>query len=235
MRIVARRAAVSALTVTALVALGACGGDDDATAPAATSSAATDPATPTDAGTSPAASVSAENPSTTFDVMAQHFADDLAPVCRGTGVDWATPYDAAAAGAHKVVLLEGTNESDLADKSIWLNEEWQVLFDAASDAYAETSLVVCSIETGAEMTETCTGYTDSDDPSFEGTVDVYVATYDVTVRAATTAEVIAETSLPAPESECPMFATFEEGDPSSEEYLADYTTLNDFLAEFATT
>jgi hypothetical protein len=231
MRMVTARRAAGALMVTALATLGACGGDDDATEPTPTASGAVAPVSD-----APTGSVTDETPAaTTLAPTAQHFDSDLHPVCRGTGAEWATPYDPAAAGAHKVVLLEGESESDLSDRSTWLNQEWQVLFDTATDAYAEVSLVVCAIRTGAEKTETCTGYTDDDDPSFAGTVDVYVSTFAVTVRDATTAEVIAETELDAPESECPMFAMFDEGDPSSEEYLADYDALNEFLTEYATT
>lgn len=179
--------------------------------------------------------VSTEAVGATVAPAGQHFDSDLHPVCRGTGAAWATAYDPAASGARKVVLLEGDSESDLSDSSTWLNQEWQVLFDATADRYAEVSLVVCAIRTDAELAETCTGYTDDDDPSWEGTVDVYVSPIAVTVRDATTAEVLAETTLDAPESDCPMFGMFDEGDPSSEDHQVDYDGLNEFLTEYATT
>jgi hypothetical protein len=201
-----------AVVATAVILMGgACGGGDDY---------------------SSSADTVGETGSTTMPAVAQHFDTDLTQVCRGTGVDWATPYDHGTPGPHKVVVFQGPDESDLTAVSTG-NAEWDVLFDPASDAYAEVELVACAIRTGEELTQTCTGYADDDGTDSGKTVDYYSATYAVTLRAATTAEVIDETTIEAAADVCPMLVYFDEGETTATQYAS--VDANAFLLPHATT
>lgn len=207
----------SALVVV-LVAAGCGGGGDQPE-----SSARGDTA----GATAPASSV----PPPSAAPAAQHFDSDFGQVCRGTGVPWATAYDAGQKGLHKVVVLQGAGESDLTATAT-SNAEWDVTFDAASDAYAAVELVACAIRSGEKLAQTCSGYKDNGVDTGK-TVDYYSATYSVTLRAATTAAVIAETTVEAPGDECPMLVFFDKDQKTATEY-AD-VDVNDFLLEYATT
>lgn len=206
---ISNRAALAAAVATVIALSGACGGGDD------------DDSSGDTAGGS-----------TTMPAVAQHFDTDLAQVCRGTGVDWATPYDHATPGPHKVVVFQGPEVTDLTSVSTG-NAEWDVLFDPASDAYAAVELVVCAVRTGEELAQTCTGYTDDDGTDSGKTVDYYSATYAVTLRAATTAEVIDETTVEADADVCPMLVYFDEGETTAIQYAS--VDVNAFLLPHATT
>jgi hypothetical protein len=211
---------VVAVALAAVIVLGACGGGDD------------DSATSTgdDTGDSPAANT--EGGSTTPPEAVQHFDSDLAQVCRGTGVDWATPYDPARTGPHKVVVFQGPVETDMTALSTG-NAEWDVLFDEASDAYAAVELVACAVRTADELTQTCTGYTDDDGTDSGKTVEYHSATYTVTLRDATTAAVIDETTIEAEADVCPMLVYFDEGETTATQYAS--VDANEFLLPHATT
>ena len=84
-----------------------------------------------------------------------------------------------------------------------------------------------------ELAQTCTGYTDDDGGDSGKTVEYHSATYGVTLRAATTAEVIDETTIEAAADDCPMLAFFDEGETTVTEY-AD-VDADAFLLPHATT
>lgn len=161
----------------------------------------------------------------------QHFDSDFAQVCQGTEADWATPYDPTVSGPHKVVVFQGPDEGDLTSIATG-NTEWDVLFDETTDAYADVELVACAIRTGEELAQTCAGYAD-DGVETGNTVDYYSATYDVTLREATTAKVLGETTVEAPADTCPMLVFFDEGETTKDEYAS--VDVNDFLLGFANT
>jgi hypothetical protein len=194
--------------VMVMVLVGACGGGDD------------DP------------DANEGGDSTTLAPAAQHFDSDLAQVCRGTGVDWATPYDPANTGPHKVVVFQGPDETDLTSVSTG-NAEWDVLFDSATDAYAEVELVACAVRTSDELTQTCTGYENDDGTDSGNTVEYHSATYGVTLRAATTAEVVDETTIEAAADVCPMLVYFDEGETTATQYAS--VDADAFLLPHATT
>ena len=201
-----------ALTVIVMVLAGACGGGDDDSAEDTAGDTAIDSTTP--------------SPS------AQHFDSDLAQVCRGTGVEWATPYDPATTGAHKVVVFQGPDETDMTAVSTG-NAEWDVLFDAATDAYAAVELVACAVRTSDELAQTCTGYEDDDGTDSGKSVEYHSATYEVTLRAATTAEVVDETTIEAAADVCPMLVFFDEGESTTTQYAS--VDADAFLLPHATT
>jgi hypothetical protein len=191
-----------------MLLVGACGGGDD------------DPAA--DAG----------GDSTTLSPTSQHFDSDLTQVCRGTGVDWAKPYDPATTGPHKVVVFQGPDETDLTSVMTG-NAEWDVLFDAATDAYAEVELVACAVRTSDELAQTCTGYENDDGTDSGNTVEYHSVTYGVTLRDATTADVIDETTIEAEADVCPMLVYFDEGETTATQYAS--VDADAFLLPHATT
>lgn len=202
-----------AVVVAAASVTAGCGGGDDAEG--------------TDADAAEPADGSTETPPP----ASQHFDADFAQVCRGTGTEWATPYDPARTGPHKVVVLQGPNESDLLSISTG-NPEWDVLFDPATDAYAEVELVACAIRVSEKLEQTCTGY-ENDGVETGNTLDYYSATYEVTLRSATTAEVLGETTVEAVADTCPMLVFFDEGETTKTQYAS--VDANEFLLSYATT
>lgn len=177
-------------------------------------------------------SVTPEGGATTLAATSQHFDSDFTQVCRGTGVEWATPYDPAQTGAHKVVVLQGSDEANLTPLSTG-NADWDVLFDAETDAYAAVELVACAVRTSDELAQTCTGYEDDDGNDSGQTVEYYSATYSTTLRAATTAEVIDEATIEAIAGQCPMLVYFDEGSDTKTEY--ESVDANSFLLPYAST
>jgi hypothetical protein len=163
-----------------------------------------------------------------------HFPDDLEPVCRGTGAAFATPYDPAAAGIHTTVMLAGADVDDLSETSSSLNPEWIPTFSEASDEYASTQLVVCSLRTASVLAEECTGY-ESDGESTDNVVHLYSATYQFELRAATTAEVLGQTTVEAAATECPSFVMFD-ADSNSEDWYEDADDqIIDFVKPYVVT
>ena len=197
-----------AVTVMVMMLVGACGGGDDDSA------------------------ANAEGGSTSLAPASQHFDSDLAQVCRGTGVDWATPYDPATTGAHKVVVFQGPDETDVTPVATG-NAEWDVVFDSATDAYAAVELVACAVRTSDELTQTCTGYKNDDGTDSGNTVEYLSATFEVTLRAATTAAVVDQTTIEAEADGCPMLVYFDEGESTKTEYAN--VDADAFLLPYATT
>jgi hypothetical protein len=149
----------------------------------------------------------------------QHFPDDLEPVCRGTGAAFSTPYDPATPGIHTTVMLSGADVDDLLETSSSLNPEWVPLFSDQSDEYAKTQLVVCALRTGSSLVQECTGY-ESDGEATDNVVKLYTATYQVELRAATTAELIDSTTIEAQATDCPSFVMFD-ADSNTKDWYED--------------
>lgn len=170
--------------------------------------------------------------STTLPPASQHFDSDLAQVCRGTGVEWAAPYDPTTTGPHKVVVFQGSDETDLTSVATG-NAEWDVVFEEASDAYAAVELVACAVRISDELAQTCTGYKDDDGTATGKTVEYHSATYAITLRAANTAETIDETTVDAAADDCPMLVYFDEGETTLTQYAN--VDANAFLLPHATT
>lgn len=154
----------------------------------------------------------------------QLFPDDFKPVCSGATQSRATDY--ATATTHKVVYFE-TYEDELVEQSSTLPSDWAVTFDANSDAYAAVDVVACAERTTEKLAQTCTGYED-DDTGMNGTVNWYTGTYELTAYEAKTGTELGTTTLEASDEECPMLASFDEGEeeidmfdsPNSEDVVA---------------
>jgi hypothetical protein len=202
-------AAMSATIAVSLVCSG-CGGGGGSASPAGES--------PTEPATGPEL----------------HFADDLEPVCRGTGAPFATPYDSARAGIHKTAMLSGADVDDLSETSSSLNPEWIVLFSDQTDEYAKVELVVCSIRTATAFVKECTGY-ESDGEATENVVQLYSATYQVEVREASTAAVLGQTTVEAEATDCPGFVFFDADGNSEDWFEEDAQAIIDFAKPFVVT
>lgn len=135
------------------------------------------------------------------------FPDNFEGVCQGATVSAATPYDESAA-SHKAVYFT-TYEDSLLDQSSELPTDWTVTFSPDGNALQAIDLVACAVRTAEEPVQTCEGYED-DGQDTGNKVNWHTATYDVSVREATTGEVLAEETVEADDKECPMFASFDD-------------------------
>lgn len=155
------------------------------------------------------------------------FPDSFKGVCSGATVSTATAYDPAGK-THKALYF-ATYKDDLMDQSSTLPGDWTVLFSPDSDALRAVDLVVCARRTAAQEVKVCDGY-ETDDKPTQNKVRWHTATYELSVREATTGRTLAETTVEATESDCPMFWSFS-GDADTEEGYASLpdTAVADFL------
>jgi hypothetical protein len=194
---VSRIGVVSAVAVL-LLGLGGCGGSDDGK-----SSSGGDPT-----GSDPT--------ETSTDVLETPlFPDDFEPVCEGATVSAATAYDQAAAD-HKALYF-ATYEESLLDQSSRLPADWTVTFAATGNALQAVDLVACAVRTADKLVRTCTGYQD-DGVDTGNEVRWHTATYDVSVREATTGTELTSKTIEATDKDCPSFVTFDEGEDSVDRY-----------------
>lgn len=176
-------------TVSMLFA--ACGGGGD------------EPAAETDAGTgeSPAAEVSVPTVLT---------ASEFEQVCGGGTVAGAAEYSKGP-GIHPLFVFEG-EDPEYDYRSLTLPEGWQP--DLAPET---TELVACLDRVREEKIKTCTDY-ESDDAEEPFDVEVYGATWDITLYAATTGEEVASGTVEANDKECPFLVFFDEDEDVQREY-----------------
>lgn len=139
----------------------------------------------------------------------QLFSSDFEGSCQGATVSTATAYDPAAA-AHKVLLFS-TYEDSLIEDITTLPSDWQVTFEAEGNAYAAVDLVACAVRIEEAFVEDCTGY-ESDGVATQNVAKLHTATYELTVREATTGNELGSTTIAAAMDSCPMFVTFESDD-----------------------
>lgn len=180
-----------------------CGGGDDSTG-----SAVDIPSTgadPDESGSSTAAV-----PVDTVEMGADMFDTDFAQVCRGTGQPAASVYEPVA-GTHPLVALTSDDGVEFTGAiSPTLPTGWSALYPDLASA----ELVLCHSLVGTTPTELCTGYTDDDKPEAgESSVQMFDATYEISLRVATTAEVLHTETADASDDSCPMLVFFDEDDP----------------------
>ena len=155
------------------------------------------------------------------------FPDSFKGVCSGATVSTATAYDPAGK-AHKALYF-ATYKDDLLDQSSTLPGDWTVLFSPDSDALRAVDLVVCGRRTAAHEVKVCDGYENDDKPT-QNKVRWHTATYELSVREATTGKTLAETTVEATGQDCPMFWNFD-GDSDTDDGYASLpdTAVADFL------
>jgi hypothetical protein len=160
------------------------------------------------------------NPSAT-QAPRQHFADDFEPACQGVAVSSAKAYDKAAP-SHKVVYFSTYKDGKLVDSSSGLPQDWYVLFDKNTDAYAAVDLVICATRTSQTFVKDCDGYTVDNKPDAL-VVKWFTANYKAAVYEAKTGKQLATKDLAATDSECP---SSEFGVPAGTKTMNDYATPN---------
>jgi hypothetical protein len=207
-----------ALVMALAIVAGACGSDSDDSGDSASADEADEVDEADDSAAPADGAADGETPTELFTDS------DFAPVCRGTGVEAATAYSGGA-GVHKVVVLGG-EDPEYGIVSVSLPDGWEPGFEDL----AEVELVACANRTAATESELCEGY---EDEGLEWSIQTYDATWEVTLRDATTAEVVAETTLTATADGCPVVSFYSEGDPTP---VPDYATpdaeLEVFLKEY---
>lgn len=177
------------LLLAATILLTSCGSDEDPGADTGSTPATTPPA-------------------------AQLFPDDFEVVCSGATQSKAADY--ATTETHKALYFE-TYEDDLLDQSTRLPDDWTVLFDANTDAYAAVDVVACGVRTAEKLAQKCEGYED-DESGTLGSVNWYTGTYELTAYEARTGTELGSTTLEATDNECPMIASFDEGEDEIDMY-----------------
>ena len=184
------------VAVLALAALASCGGNDDSAG-----------------GGDAAGGAGAAQASVLFP-------DNFKGVCSGATVSNATAYDPAGA-AHKALYFR-TYEEDFTDSSSSLPGDWTVQWSPDGDALKAIDLVVCAKRTAAQQVKVCDGYQNDGKPT-QNKVNWHTATYEVSVREATTGKVLATTTMEATNADCPMFQSFD----SDSETVDGYASLSD--------
>jgi hypothetical protein len=134
-------------------------------------------------------------------------------VCRQGTIERAASYDPAGEGVHPIVIFErapdNTNSyNELSNITLNLPEPWVVDYEGDPTT---VELVACIDQTDEEFVETCE-YED-DEESGDDTVyklNVYNASYEVTVYTATTGEELGSATIDSTYEECPMFHMFSD-------------------------
>lgn len=150
---------------------------------------------------------------------------DAAAVCDGTANGDAADYDQ---GDGTVAVFEREQGSDYEFRSYVDNLPEGTVATNPDEA----SVVVCFEITNSEVVDSCT-YTDEQSGD-EFTVDIANATYNVTIREATTARVIEEEmELEGEVRDCPGASTFTEGQNSKIDYARPAAELQTLLGPIA--
>lgn len=165
-------------------------------------------------------------PSDPADLQSYH----LAEVCNGTAVDVAAEYDANSDSLHPIVLFEqNTFEKQfynlLFPSQTDLPADWTVAVDGD---YSSIELVGCLVRTETQLVDRCEGY-ELDDSDKDGTVELYDATYELTIYEPKTGAVVGTETIETFQDECPSFVMFSTG--SGEDLVEErYGRPDDALA-----
>ena len=231
------RLAGGVLALCALAGMAGCGGGDDDDATAETAVQNDDQADDTEPAVTE--SPDTESPDTEPDVtevtslptVAEvNILTDFGDVCRGVTLDGATAYDATRAGVHPLITMAGESPS-YEQVGALLPDEW----DPVIGSEQTVELVACLDRTATTLTQTCDGYLDDDGNDSGNKVEMYDASYNVRLVAATTSEEVASTQMDATDPDCPMLVVFDEGDPIEEQYAEPTDELTAWLVEYVET
>lgn len=226
------RLAVGVLALCALAGLGGCGGggdDDDATAQTAAQQDDQDGADAdgTEAAVTDSPAPEATSPPTVAEV---NILTDFGDVCRGVTLGGATAYDPARTGVHPLMTMAGEPPS-YDQAGALLPDEWDPVIGSENTV----ELVACLDRTAATKTQVCDGYLDDDGNDSGNTVEMYDASYNVRLIAATTGAEVASTQMDATEADCPMLVMFDADDPVEERYAEPTDELTAWLVEYVET
>lgn len=125
--------------------------------------------------------------------------EDLAGVCAGKGEPRAKPFTKAGAAAHAMIAFEHGAEKP--EFSLHLPDQ---LTNFRPEKAEEVELVACVVRSAQHKIETC---------SFDSTpparyLDMNDATYDISIREATTGTIVVNKTVTLPAEPCPRFHTF---------------------------
>lgn len=155
---------------------------------------------------------------------------DFGDVCRGVSLAGATAYDPARTGIHPLITMGGEPPT-YEQIGALLPDQW----DPAIGEEQTVELVVCLDRTTAMLTQTCDGYLDDDGNESGNMVEMYDASYDVRLVAATTGEAVASTQMDATDTECPVLVVFDADDPIEEQYAEPTDELTAWLVQYVET
>jgi hypothetical protein len=209
--------------VVGACSLAACGGSSDDAAPAGDTGAPTATERQSTPTTAPSAT-----PTTALPEV--NILTDFADVCRGVSLPGATAYDPARAGVHPIEYAIGEDPA-YDDIIATMPTQW----DPVTGEEQTTELVACLARTSSTLVETCSGYQNDDGTDSGNTVEMYDATYDIRLLAATDGAEIAATSMTAVSGDCPLLFFFDEGEPVGVEYALPTDELTVWLADFVET
>ena len=176
------RFAVGVLALCALAGLAGCGGGDDDSDAARRRRRRQDARTTIRAEADVEDDVEATVPEQTSPptIAEVNILTDFGDVCRGVSLAGATAYDPARTGIHPLITMAGEPPT-YEQVGALLPDQW----DPAIGEEQTVELVVCLDRTTATLTQTCDGYLDDDGNDSGNTVEMYDASYDVRLVAAT--------------------------------------------------
>ncbi len=156
----------------------------------------------------------------------------LAEMCNGNAIEVAATYDADSSDLHPIVLFE---------QNTFAEDEYNLMFGSQTNIpdawtvpdiegdYSLIELVGCLERTETTLVDVCEGY-ELDDTDKDGTVEIYDATYELTIYAPKTGEVVGKETIETFQDECPSFVMFSTGD--GEDLVEQrYGSPNDELAD----
>jgi hypothetical protein len=226
------RFAVGVLALCTLAGLAGCGGgDDDSDAGAQTDDQATaESADESDNDVDDDVEATVPEQTSPPTIAEVNILTDFGDVCRGVSLEGATAYDPARTGVHPLITMAGEPPT-YEQVGALLPDKW----DPAIGEEQTVELIACLDRTTATLTQTCDGYLDDDGNDSGNTVEMYDASYDVRLVAATTGEVVASTQMDATDTECPMLAVFDADDPVEEQYAEPTDELTAWLVQYVET
>jgi hypothetical protein len=144
------------------------------------------------------------------------FSDSFQSVCQGATQSRATTYETTAP-THKALYFESYTD-DLLDESSELPADWTIPYDAKNQtALTGTDLVACGVRTASRLLKTCTGYQDKGKDT-DDTVDLYAATYTLSVHEAATGTTLASRPVTSDDPTCPTLASFGDDHSTVKQY-----------------
>jgi hypothetical protein len=222
------------LALCALGGLAGCGGgddDSDAGAQTAAQDAADDQSDDqTSAGSNDDVEATVPELTSPPTIAEVNILTDFGDVCRGVTLAGATAYDPARIGVHPLITMAGEPPS-YEQVGALLPDQW----DPVIGEEQTVELIACLDRSTATLVKTCDGYLDDDGNDSGNTVEMYDASYDVRLVAATTGEVVASTQMDATDTECPMLAVFDADDPIEEQYAEPTDELTAWLVQYVET
>jgi hypothetical protein len=150
---------------------------------------------------------------------------DYEQVCGGGTISQAAPYEKGP-GLHPLIVFEG-EDPEYEYMSLTLPEGWQ----SQEVSIDNTELVACLDRTSEKKDMVCPGY-ESDDFPEPFDVELFSATWNVTLYAANTGEEVASGEISAADKDCPFIVFYEESEDVQREYADVSDQLRGFVKKY---